>query len=583
MSALRGIATGPSSGFEPDGIPTPAEMRVAESPRVATGICDDDTQGVSQRQADIEWLCKLHPGYDPFETAGDCWLDHKAAADTIEFVESCCRHVKGELAGQLIILEDWEKALYANVFGWKRPDGTRRYREVLLYIPRKNAKTTIAATIVLLVLYTDQEPGGEAYSAAADREQARLCFEIATGMIRQEPILLEHAELFKYSIVVGSNSYKVRSSEVGTAHGLNPHLIVTDELHAHRSAELVEALMTGTGGRTQPLVVHMTTADYDREGSVCNAKHDYASKVRDGIIEDSAFLPVIYEATREDDWTDPKVWAKANPNLGISISRDYIAHECQRAKDDPSFENTFKRLHLNIITEQAFRWMQLDKWDLCSEAFDPGMLRGLPCWAGLDLATVIDMAALVLCFPVDDEFFLLPFCWCPRESAEQRERKDRQPYITWARQGHLALTEGNTIDDRAIRKQINELGSEYSIQEIAFDPWNATTLARQLGEEDGFHMVEFRQGTISMNEPMKTLMRLVLDVKLRHGGHPVLRWCASNLSARNDPSDNIRPDRAASKEKIDAMVAAIMAVGRATARNEVGSVYDDPDYELVRL
>ena len=539
--------------------------------------------GISAAHAELDQLIQLHPGYDPVATAGDCWFDYEAAADAIEFVESCCAHVKGELARKPLILEDWQKAFFANLLGWKRPDGTRRYREALMYIPRKNSKTTMAAAVVLLVMYTDMEPGGEVYSAAADREQARLCFEIATGMIRQEPVLLEHAELYKYSVVVGSNSYKVRSSEAGTAHGLNPHLIVTDELHAHKSAELVEALMTGTGARRQPLTVHMTTADYDRPGSVCNAKHDYACKVRDGVIDDPSFLPVIYEASREDDWKDPKVWAKANPNLAISVSKDYIAHECQRAQDDPSYENTFKRLHLNIITEQAFRWMPLDKWDACGEAFDPATLDGLPCWAGLDLATVKDMAALVLCFPVDDEFYLLPYCWCPRESAEERERKDRQPYLTWAKQNHLYLTEGNTIDDRAIRAKINELGKQFGIQEIAFDPWNATTLARQLGEEDGFHMVEFRQGTISMNEPMKTLMRLTLDRKLRHGGHPILRWCASNISARTDPSDNVKPDKAASAEKIDAFVAAIMAVGRATARNEVGSVYDDPNKELVFL
>ncbi len=539
---------------------------------------------------DLHKTIRLLPGYDPFAQAGDCTFDEETAEFVIDFVQSCCTHVKGERAGTPLLLEPWQKAVFANLYGWKRPDGTRRYREALVFIPRGNSKTTMAAALVCVGLYLDHEPGAEMYSSAAERDQARLCFEMVTGMIRNEPRMLSApgVELNKYAIVVGDKSYKALSAASGSKHGFNIQLLVNDELHAHKTAELTEVLMTGTGKRQQPLVVHLTTSDYEREGSICNAKHKYGSQVRDNGGDpdkpgyDPSFLPVIYEASREDDWTDPDVWAKANPNLGVSVPLDYLQRECKRAQEEPEYENTFKRLHLNIKTEQAFRWMPMVKWDACDKPIDLDRLKGQACWAGMDLATISDLAALVLAFPVDDEFWLLPFFWCPEDTAAIRERKDRQPYVTWSRSGLVELTPGDTIDYRHIRKRINELAKEYKFREIAFDPWNATTLAQQLGDEDGFEMVEFRQGTVSMNEPMKLLMRLVLQKKLRHSAHPVLRWNASNMAAVRDASDNLRPDKKNSADKIDGIVAAIMAVGRAWRQEgPVESPYDDRGFLTV--
>ena len=528
---------------------------------------------------DLQRIIRLLPNYDPYAQAGDCVFEEDRAAFAIEFVEHCCSHVKGEKAKTTLILEDWQKAIFANLFGWIRPDGTRRYREAFIFIPRKNAKTTMAAAVIALVLYTDDEPGAECYSAAAEREQARLCFDIVTGMIRNEPEMNSRAELYKYSIVVGDSSYKAISAEAGSKHGFNAHLVVNDELHVHRTRELTDVLATSMGSRRQPLLVHLSTSDYEREGSICNEKQDYAEKVCSGVIEDMAFLPVVYKAEREDDWTDPKIWRKANPNLGVSISEEFIARECQRAKEEPEFENEFKRLHLNIRTEQAFRWMPMGKWDACNTAVDHDTLLGKACYAGLDLASIGDMAALVLAFPIDERYVLLPFFWCPADTAEERERKERQPYRTWARQGLLELTPGNRIDYRFIRHRIQALGKQYAIQEIAFDPWNATTLAGQLAEEDGFKMLEHGQGTKAMNEPMKMLMRLVLGKEIVHGGHKILRWNASNIAAIRDPSDCIRPDKKHSAEKIDGMVAAIMAIGRAVIGTDNTSIYDSPDRE----
>lgn len=505
-------------------------------------------------------------GYDPWATAGDGeWFDEAAADYVVEFVESFCTHVKGSMARRPFLLEPWQREFVRTLFGWKRRDGTRRYREAFLFVPRKNGKTAMAAALLCYMLFCEDEPGSEIYSAAADRKQAQLVQAQVNGMIRNCPAMRDRSTIYKYAVEVDDRSYQPLSAEAGTKHGLNTHFVIVDELHAQRDRELVDVLMTSTGARTNPLVLHITTSDYDREGSICNEKHDYASKVRDGIVEDSSFLPVIYEASRDDDWTDPKVWAKANPNLGVSVSEDYLLRECRRAKEVPAFENTFKRLHLNIRTEQAFRWMPMDLWDGCNGAVDEAALIGRPCTAGLDLASIEDMAALVLTFRVEDEYHVLPYFWCPQDTAEKRERKQRQPYLTWARQGLLELTPGNTIDYRHVRKRINELSQQYQIREIAFDPWNATTIAQQLCDEDGFEMVQFRQGTVSMNEPMKEVMRLVRQKKIRHGGHPILRWNASNIAARADASDNVRPDKEKSAEKIDGLVALIMSIGRTMA------------------
>jgi phage terminase large subunit-like protein len=507
----------------------------------------------------------------------------KKAVDAIRFIEEFCTHQKGQKASTPFILEKWQRAVIANLFGYIRPDGTRRYRRCLIYVPRKNGKTTLAAAIVNLVLFTDAEPGAEVYSAAAKRDQARLVFDQVCGMIRKEPLLFARAELYKHAVAVGSSSYKPIAAEATTEHGGNTHLAVIDELHAQPNRELVDVLETSTAARTQPLLVYLTTADYQHE-SICNEMHDYACKVRDGIIEDAAFLPVIYEADIEDDWTSPKVWARANPNLNVSLPEMYIADRCQQAKEQPSFQNTFLRLHLNVRTEQVTRLIPMDQWDACgTEPVSPAALQGRECWAGLDLATVDDLAALVLVFRDDDVYTVLPWFWCPRETAEKRERAADVSYFGWHRDGHMELTDGNSTDYRYIRRRIQELDKQYRIQEIAFDPYNATHLATELGEEDGFNVFQFRQGMLSMNEPTKFLMRLLLEGKLRHGGHPVLRWNAANAAARTDHAENVMIEKAKSAGKVDGLVAAVMGIARAMAAETGASVYDDEDYELVTL
>lgn len=524
---------------------------------------------------------RLIPGYDPFADAGACAFDEEAAARAIGFFADCLTHVKGELAGQAFQLEPWQRSIVANIFGWKRPDGTRRYREALIYVPRKNGKSCLAAGICLYLLFCDGERGAEIYSAAAERDQAALVFDVAKHMVLSEPVLAGACKVFTKAIAIEEvgSTYKAISADANTKHGYNTHGVVIDELHAQRNRDLVDVLLTSTGSRRQPLVIHITTADYDRP-SVCNDKHDYAIKVRDGIIEDPSFLPVIYEATREDDWTSPETWRKCNPNLGVSISAEYMARECQRAQDSPSYENTFKRLHLNIRTEQDVRWLSMAKWDACGGPINPDALVGQRCWAGLDLGSTADLTALCLLFPDTDEDFYraLWWFWAPADNAYRRERRDRVPYVTWSREGLVELTDGDETDYRHIRQRIGEIAERYAIVDMGVDRlFQGAELCQNLAD-DGIDVVPFGQGFYSMAAPSAEFERRVNRGEILHGDNPVMRWMASNATVRMDPAGNIKPDKQRSTEKIDGVVAAIMALGRAMAREAGGgkrSVYED--------
>lgn len=498
------------------------------------------------------------PGYDPWAEADGFYFDENAANLACWFFEKL-RLIEGEKAGQPFRLEAWQQAIVGAMYGWRSSEtGLRRYREAFVYIPRKNGKSMLAAGLVLVAMFVDKEPGAQIYSAAAEREQAALVFRQAAGMIAREPALADKCKVYRSFRSIErpeTNSiYKALSADADTKHGLGAHMVIVDELHAHPNSDLVDVLQTSMGSRREPLLIHITTADYDRP-SICNTKHDYACKVRDGVFKDASFLPVIYEATNEDNWTDPDVWARVNPNLGVSVRREYLERECQRAQNEPSYENTFKRLHLNIKTQQDVRWIPMDAWDRCCGTPMPSG----PCFAGLDLASTTDIAALVLFWPETGS--IVPWFWIPADNAEKREKRDRVPYLTWGRQDLVALTPGNVIDYTYIRQQINELVDVHDIQCIGYDPWNARHLAQQLQDEDGLPLVEMRQGFISMNEPSKHFERLIVKSEMRHGGNEVLRWMAGNVTVKTDPSGNIKPDKQKSTEKIDGIVAAVMAVG----------------------
>jgi phage terminase large subunit-like protein len=336
-------------------------------------------------------------------------------------------------------------------------------------------------------------------------------------------------------------------------------------------------LKTSTGARRQPLMVAITTAGFDRE-SICWEQHEKARKILSGIIEDESFFAYIAAADEKDDWQDPAIWAKANPGLGVTVKRDYLETECLEALQSPGYQNTFRRLHLNQWTQQETRWLPMEKWDACNTPVDMTLLKKSVCYGGLDLASTSDIASFVLCFPPEkgeaELYAWLPFFWIPEENMIERERKDRVPYSTWLRQGLIYATDGNVIDYGFIVKKIDELGELYNIKEIAFDRWGAFQVSQQL-EGAGFTMVGFGQGFQSMSPPTKELLRLVQDGKLAHGGNPVLRWMADNLMVSTDPAGNVKPNKQKSREKIDGIVAGVMALDRATRHESGKSVYEN--------
>ena len=505
------------------------------------------------------------------------WFDRRAADVAVAFFERLLVHVKGEWAGQPFALLPWQKKIVRDIFGWKRADGTRRYRTVYIEVPRKNGKSNLAAGLALYMLFLDDEPGAEIYSAAADTDQAAIVFDLAKQMVEASPALSARSEVYKRSIVVpATNSvYRVVSADAYTKHGFNAHGVVFDELHAQPNRELWDVLTTATGARRQPLVIAITTAGYDRE-SICWEQHEYARKVAEGIIEDDSFYPAIWAADEEDDWLDEEVWKKANPSLGHTLKWEYLRGEARRAEQSPAYQNTFRRLHLNQWTQQETRWLPMEAWNACAHEVDEEALAGQVCYGGLDLASSVDIAAFEIVFPPKEEgglWRVVSRFWIPEENIIERARRDRVPYDAWVRDGYITATPGNVIDYAFIMAEIERLGEVYDIREIAFDRWGAVQISTAL-EERGFTMVQFGQGLRSMSPPTKELLRMVLDGKLAHGGHPVLRWMADNMVVDTDPAGNVKPNKKKSREKIDGMVALIMALDRATRHQNSGSVYE---------
>lgn len=496
--------------------------------------------------------------------------DGAAAEYVIRFVEGYLRHHKGEWAGQPLLLESWQRdEILRPVFGWRRPDGSRRFRVAYVEIPRKNGKSTKGGAVGLYLTIGDQEAGAEVYSAATKKDQAKIVHDDAKAMLKASPPLQRFAKQLRnviYCERLGSK-FEPLGADSSTLDGLNPHGLVIDELHAHNDRHVYDVLQTGTGARRQPLTFIITTAGlYDPE-SIGWEMHDLAVKVLERAVQDESFFAFITSADENDDWREPETWAKANPNLGVSLKPEYLATECARAQQSPAYENTFKRYHLNIWTQQVDRWIAMEAWNACpAEQVDLATLAGRRCFGGLDLSTNVDMTALALGFMPVEPGGVWDFLWrfyVPAELVVERARAHRLPdYAAWVRDGWLATTDGNVINYAAIRRDVRDLGAQYRIQEIGYDPWNATQIATEL-QGDGFTMVELRQGFRTLSEPAKAFDGLVRARRLRHGDHPIMRWMVSNVTVRIDPNGNIAPDKSTAAGKIDGVVASIMAVARA--------------------
>lgn len=453
------------------------------------------------------------------------------------------------------------------------------------FVPTHNSE--LAAAIALYLLYADNEPSAEVYGAAADRGQASIVFDVAKRMVEMTPALLKRSKIMAATkrLVNYSNVgfYQVLSAEVGTKHGLNVSGLVLDELHAQPNRSLVDVLTKGSGdARTQPLYFLITTAGTDRN-SICYEYHTKAKDILEGRRIDPSFYPVIYGLDDGDDWNAEESWYKANPSLGHTITIDRVRDAHREALTNPAEENVFRQLRLDQWVGSAVAWIPEHIYDRGNLPIDLEKLRGRECYAGLDLSSTSDITAFVLVFPPlheDDKYIVVPHFWLPRETLDLRVRRDHVPYDVWERMGLFHITEGNVVDYNFVRKTINELHTMYNIKEIAADRWNATQLITDL-EGDGFTVVPMGMGFKDMSPPMKELYKLILEGQFIHGGNPVLRWMAGNVVAEIDAAENIKPSKKKSTEKIDGIVAWIMALDRCIRHEMQGSVYDEPDHDLV--
>ena len=507
----------------------------------------------------------------------------KAKADrAVKFIENLC-HTKGKWAGKRFCLLPWQEQLIRDIFGIVKPDGYRQFRTAFVEICKKVGKSELAAAVALYLLYADNEPSAEVYGAAADRQQASIVFDVARQMVEMSPALLKRSKLMTATkrIVNYGNSgyYQVLSAEVGGKHGFSVSGLVFDEIHTQPNRQLYDVLTKGSSdARQNPLHFIITTAGTDRH-SIAYELHTKAVDILEGRRVDPTFYPVVYGLKDDEDWEDESNWYKVNPSLGYTVDIERLRDAYREAKQNPADEVTFKWLRLNMWVSSTVAWIPDAIFMKGNEEIDLASLEGRDCYGGLDLSSTGDITALVLMFPPRDEdekYILLPFFWVPEETIPQRVKAASVPYDIWERQGYLLSTEGNVIHYDFIEKFINDLAEKYHIVEIAVDRWNATQMIQNL-EGDGFTMVPFGQGFASMSGPTKDFYRLLMEGKIVHGGHPVLRWMAGNVVVDTDPAGNIKVTKAKSKEKIDGIVAAIMALDRCI-RNQTepqGSVYDE--------
>ena len=550
--------------------------------------------------------------FDDLEHAHERGLvfEREQAETVIEFF-SLLRHSLGsDFAGEPFVLEPWEQFIVWNLFGWYRgqddrwvtkarngrvqnTQGTRRFRSCYIEVPRKNGKTTFAAGIGLYMAFADGEPGAEVYSAANKKEQAKICHSEATRMVEQSQMLREAGGVAVYrnnlNQLATYSKYEPLSAEEKSMDGLNVHSAILDEVHAWKSRGTYTKLENATGARTQPLIFMITTAGSTEESKFCREIHDYTAKVVDRIIEDDTWFGMIYTIDQDDDWRDESTWYKANPGLGVNKKLEDMRTKAARAAEMPTELNDFLRYQLDVWVRSDAKWMPMDHWRLCTGPVPapqlPAFLLGRPCYAGLDIASESDLTALALEFPpIDVEkdplYYVFVHFFVPEGNIEKRTRLHNVPYVTWADQGYITPTPGDYIDQEFILSHLDNIQKNYDLRQLRYDRWGSQGVMGTLQNQYGFMtepekarqfrkplLVLFGQGYVSMNAPMKDLLRVVLLHQLAHGNNPVLTWNADNLIARMDPAGNIKPDKEKSREKIDGMTALIMAHAGAMTHN----------------
>lgn len=531
----------------------------------------------------VRWACQRH--LDDLDRVGDGyrWRFDEGRVERVLAFCRICRHYKGPSAGERFEPEPWQVFILGCVFGWVDKDtGFRRFLWAYTEVARKNGKTYMLAVIGLYLLVADGEAGAEIYAAATKKDQAKILHAAAVEIWKRSPELRKHVRKTVNNLAVESTAsyFRPLGADADTEDGLNVHGAILDETHAHRNRKMFDVLDSATGARDQPLMWMITTAGFDPNlfGGQQNKFYSNALDPDSGIEADRAFI-FIATLDEEDDWRDERVWIKANPNLGVSVQAEKLGEAVTNARNEPRARNNVLTKHMNIWTTQVTRWLVPEAWDECGRVeFNElcEQMRGRMCYGGVDLSSSLDLTAFALWFPPGESVehhVVLTWFWLPQERLEL----DRygEMYRQFHASGHLAVTRGSMVDYGALKMAILAKSSLYHIREIAYDPWGATQLAQELAE-DGATVVECRQGYRTLSEPSKLLEGVVTARQLEHGGHPVLRECARNVSVITDHAGNIKPSKQNQEQRIDGIAAVVTAGSRVVTHQAAAtSVYDE--------
>ena len=512
--------------------------------------------------------------------------DKEKADRAVRFIENLS-HTKGEWAGKPFWLLPWQEQIIRDIFGVVREDGNRQFRTAFVELPKKMGKSELAAAVTLYLLYADNEPSAEVFSAAADRAQASIVFDVAHQMVKMAPALLKRSKIMAASkrIVNYSNAgyYQVLSADVANKHGYSVSGLCFDEIHNQPNRELYDVLTKGSGdARRQSLFFIITTAGNNRE-SIAYELHTKATDILNGRVIDSTFYPCVYSLDMDEDWTDEQNWYKVNPSLGHTVKIERMREAFEQAKSNAAEENVFRWLRLNQWVGSSVAWIPDHVFMRGNQPINEDFLKGRDCYAGLDLSSSEDITALVLIFPPQyegDKYIMKCYFWVPEDMIPKKVRQTGIPYDQWHAKQYMLSTPGDIIDYQYILNHIEKLSDVYHIKEIAYDRWGSNMIMERLAEM-GLTVVPFGQGYAMMSAPTKMLYELLMKGEMIHGGNPTLRWMAGNVVVDTDPAGNIKVTKSRSKGKVDGIVAAIMALDRCIRHEKQGSVYDEPGRGLL--
>lgn len=515
------------------------------------------------------------------------WFDDEAAEKIIDFFDFC-KHSKGKWAGTVIHLEPWQQWILSRIFGWKKQNAEgetiRRFKTAYEEIGRKNAKSTIASGIGNYLTGFDGEAGSECYCVATKSDQAKIVHGVASSMVKASPDLQRVLDTRRFNIhsLASGSKFEPLGKDSKTSDGLNVHGCIVDEYHAHPTADMYDVIRSGMGSRQQPLMFVITTAGFEKvcpcytmHEDICNILDNYD----DDTINDDTVFGIIFTIDDDDDWMDESCWIKANPNLGISVDLEDMRDMLKTAIRVPSKQNEFKTKKLNIWTEAVSLWISSEAWKGCNYPVDESKLIGRTCYGGIDLSTVSDITAWVLCFPprIEDEKFEFLFrFFIPGDELYERVRNDKVPYDVWIEKGFVCATPGPSIDYNFVLDKIRNDSEIYDIKQIAYDPHNASHIV-QILENENFTMVKFGQGMMSMSPPSKDFEKRVLDGGIAHNNNPVMKWMVGCTTIYQDSNSNIKPvkpDRGKTSKRIDGVIATIEALDAAIRNQKKRSVYE---------